>query len=349
MLWRVRPWSFLRATVLAGSAIGIATSGAFAQSLQDLRPGSQITEHLGLTIPNHPSTSEPPAEGQAAFALRKLMQPLEGDASTLPARYKQDAPWWSRNFRGVDFLEPLLPRAAASEGDIGNIVLDSALPYALLTTAFAARSTDQATLTAIGRWGWVGIDERQENYPLEIGLVALGAAGILLPSTLEGGTHYGSVLVDRAVVFVLGFGTAYGTTEILKHAIARRRPNGEDSLSRPSGHATAGFASMAFLSNVLRDTLEPRKESNLGFRILKEVATALPYLGAGYLALERVHGKDHFLTDTLLGGAIGAFSVNMFYAWSFTRSQYGRDWLEHVSIGYDPTLRGIQILVQGRF
>ncbi|MGH7306702.1 MAG: phosphatase PAP2 family protein [Candidatus Rokuibacteriota bacterium] len=151
---------------------------------------------------------------------------------------------------------------------------------------------------------------------------------MFLPSTLEGGKHYGSVVLDRTAVFVLGFGTAYGTAEILKHALARRRPNGEDSLSRPSSHATAGFTTMAFLSNVLRDTLEPEKESDLWLRIIKEVTTALPYLGAGYLALERVHGKDHFRTDTLLGGAIGAFTMNMFYAWSFTRSKYGSSWFQ---------------------
>ena len=62
-----------------------------------------------------------------------------------------------------------------------------------------------------------------------------------------------------------------------------------------------------------------------------------------------MHGKEHFLTDTLLGGAIGAFTMNMFYAWSFTRTKYGRGWFEDVSVGYDPRLRGIEALVHHRF
>jgi hypothetical protein len=85
-------------------------------------------------------------------------------------------------------------------------------------------------------------------------------------------------------------------------------------------------------------------------RILKEVASAaVLYLGAGYMALERVHSNKHFLTDTLLGGAIGAFTTNMFYAWSFTRREQGRSWLEHVSVRYDPGRRGVEVAIAGRF
>jgi len=303
--------SVLCAVLVAGSVIATAASG-LAQSSQDM--------------------------------LRQLVPQLGDDG-----KYKCGDPWWSRNFQGFDFLEPLIPRVAAARGDVGNIVLDSGVPYSLLTTAFAARSTDQATLTQIGRWGWVGIDERQDNWPVLAGLFALAGAGVFLPSTQDGGRYSGDVKFDRAMVLVLGAATAYGTSETLKHVLDRRRPNGEDSLSRPSGHATGGFAAMAFLSNVLRDALAPEKEPDLGVRILKETTTALPYLGASYLALERVHGKDHFLTDTLLGGAIGAFTMNMFYAWSFTRTQYGQSWFERVSVGYDPTLRGFEARVHHRF
>ena len=301
----------LCAILIAGSVIGTATSGR-AQSSQDM--------------------------------LRQLVPQLEDDG-----KYKDGDPWWSRNFQSFDFLEPLIPRVAAARSDVGNIVLGSGVPYALLTTAFAARSTDQATLTEIGRWGWVGIDERQDNWPVLASLFALAGAGVFLPSTQDGGQYSGDVKIDRAIVLALGVATAYGISEPLKYVFDRRRPNGEDSLSRPSGHATGGFAAMAFLSNVLRDALAPEKEPDLGVRILKEATTALPYLGAGYLALERVHGKDHFLTDTLLGGAVGAFTMNMFYAWSFTRTQYGRSWFERVSVGYNPTLRGIGIIVHGQF
>jgi membrane-associated phospholipid phosphatase len=138
-------------------------------------------------------------------------------------------------------------------------------------------------------------------------------------------------------------------TEILKPVFHRKRPDGDGFGSRPSGHATTAFAAMAFLSNIVRDTLRPQDEPNVGVRILKEVASAVPYLGAGYMALERVHSNKHFLTDTLLGGAIGAFTTNMFYAWSFTRREQGRSWLEHVSVRYNPGRRGVEVVIAGRF
>ena len=53
---------------------------------------------------------------------------------------------------GADFLEPFLPVAAIERGDVGRIVLGSAMPYALLITAFAAENTDQSTLREITRW-----------------------------------------------------------------------------------------------------------------------------------------------------------------------------------------------------
>jgi hypothetical protein len=39
----------------------------------------------------------------------------------------------------------------------------------------------------------------------------------------------------------------------------------------------------------------------------------------------------------------------MFYAWSFTRTEQGRNWLEHVSVRYDPARRGVELAIQGRF
>jgi len=96
--------SVLCAMLIAGSVIGTATSG-LAQSSQDM--------------------------------LRQLLPQLADDG-----KYKREDPWWSRNFQGFDFLEPLIPRVAASRGDVGNIVLDSGVPYSLLTTEAAHWSSE---------------------------------------------------------------------------------------------------------------------------------------------------------------------------------------------------------------
>jgi membrane-associated phospholipid phosphatase len=275
----------------------------------------------------------------------------EGALASGPSRleYKAGETWPWRIFEGLDFVEPFLPLAAASRGDVGRIVLNSALPYALLASGFALESTDQSTLAEIGRWKWVSLDEHQDNYPLLYGLIGLAAAGILLPAPEDGTGYSWKLRLDRATVFALGLGTASLETELLKPVFHRTRPNGESFGSRPSGHVTTAFSAMAFLSNVLRDTLRPQEEPNVGLRVLKEVVSALPYLGAGYMALERVHGRDHFLSDTLLGAGLGALTMDAFYASSFTRTEQARSWLGPLSITYDPVRRGIEVAIRGTF
>jgi hypothetical protein len=153
--------------------------------------------------------------------------------------YKFGESWPRRNFEGLDFLEPLWPRVAVARGDVGRVVLNSALPYSLLTAAFAAESTDQSTLAEITRWNWVGIDQAQNNNPLLFGLLALAGASVFLPSPEDGPGYSWALRLDRATVFALGVGTASLQTAILKPIFDRTRPNGTCCTSRPSGHAMA--------------------------------------------------------------------------------------------------------------
>jgi membrane-associated phospholipid phosphatase len=238
---------------------------------------------------------------------------------------------------GVDFLEPLLPVAAFERGDAGRIVLDSALPWALLASSFAARGTDRSTLAEIGRWKWAGVDQSQDNYPMLFGLCALAGASSLIPAPAEDGPFYSWRLrLDRLCVFAASIGIANLEVELLKPVFHRTRPDGNGAASRPSGHAASAFAAMAFLSDVLRDTFRPQDQPNLGLRIAGETVSALPYLGAFYVALERVHGQKHYLTDTLLGGALGAFTTHMLYEWSFLRTELGHGWADSFSLAYVP-------------
>src|SRR5262249_23092883 len=100
---------------------------------------------------------------------------------------------------------------------------------------------------------------------------------------------------------------------------------------------------------VLRDTFHPQDEPNLGLRVLEEVACAIPYLGAGYVALERVHARKHYLTDTLLGAAIGSLTMHLFYSWSFTRLEQQSCWFDMGYVSYDPERKGIQFALVGSF
>ena len=301
-----------------------------------------------------PSARRAVAQGVAPVSSQDVAPLTTAAAAAADARkvvlgYKPGEDWPLSCFEGADFLEPFFPRAAFARGDGGRIVLNSAFPYALLVSSEAIRTTDTGTLAEIGRWRWVGIDDKSDNYPVLYSLVALAGLTTLLPAPEDGDDYSLRLRLDRLTVFAVGIAVTNLETEILKPIYGRRRPNGEGHSSRPSGHSSTAFAAMAFMSDVLRDTFRPYDETNLGLRLLEEIGCAAPYLGAFYVALERVHLRKHFLSDTLLGGAVGAFTMHLFYSWSFTRTELGRGWVDMASIGYNSDQKGLELALMGRF
>jgi membrane-associated phospholipid phosphatase len=83
------------------------------------------------------------------------------------------------------------------------------------------------------------------------------------------------------------YGTAMGTTFILKPTVNRKRPDG-GNWSFPSGHSASAFASASFLD---------RRYGR---------AYGIPtYLAAIVVGYSRVAAKRHFATDVMAGAAIG--------------------------------------------
>jgi hypothetical protein len=77
-------------------------------------------------------------------------------------------------------------------------------------------------------------------------------------------------------------------TEVLKVAVGRERPNGEDNKSFPSGHTSNAFALAAVA------------ERHYGWKI------GVPaYLIAGVVGVSRLHEDKHWLSDVLAGGTVG--------------------------------------------
>lgn len=254
-----------------------------------------------------------------------------------------------RVFQGLDFLEPAVPFVATTRGDWGRVAYNTVLPYTLLASSFAFRKDDKATLKEIGRWKWTGADMKQDNEPLMYGLIALGAASLFLPSPVDGEDYDWQLRADRMFVFAAGLLVTELEVEVLKSVMSRKRPDGSDKKSRPSGHTATTAAAMSFFADVLRDTLRPQDEEVFLHRLWKEAVCGLPYLGVAYMALERVHSKKHFLSDTLLGAALGMFTMHMLYSWSFTRQEQGGGWLQMASIGYNPDMKGIEFALRGEF
>lgn len=81
---------------------------------------------------------------------------------------------------------------------------------------------------------------------------------------------------------------AYGSTAVLKEAVGRERPNGEDHKSFPSGHSSNAFA----LASVI--------ESHYGGK-----AGAIAYPLAAFVGFTRIRSNKRYLSDVVAGATLG--------------------------------------------
>jgi membrane-associated phospholipid phosphatase len=79
--------------------------------------------------------------------------------------------------------------------------------------------------------------------------------------------------------------------EPLKFATHRERPDGSNFQSFPSGHAAVTFATATVL------------ERHLGWR-----KSLLGYAIASYVAMSRIHDNRHYLSDVIVGAAVGSIA-----------------------------------------
>jgi hypothetical protein len=91
--------------------------------------------------------------------------------------------------------------------------------------------------------------------------------------------------------FMLAMGRTVAATYALKYSVREERPNGEDTHSFPSGHASVTFAAAEFI----------RKEYGWGWGVPA-------YLAAGFVGYSRVTSKEHHSWDVATGAAIGILS-----------------------------------------
>ncbi|MEZ0231148.1 MAG: phosphatase PAP2 family protein [Planctomycetota bacterium] len=284
------------------------------------------------------------------FALPASAQPEE--YTFLP--YKNGDSWPGRNFNGVDFLEPFVPVNSARNGEVGRIVLDTAVPYSLLASSFSiSRPEDKAISREIRKWNGLQLDSNLDNYGVLMGYIALSMASMLLPAPEDQYGYNWHLRLDRLTVFTLGMCIPTLIREATVPIFDVPRPDGSNYTStndaRPAGHVAAAFATAAFMSHTLRDWWQPHRETNLLLRIGEEVGIALVYAPAVYVMLERIKSNKHTLVDTLLGAAIGSFTMNLFYSWSFERRELGRGWIDGLDLTYDPDQRGYMLALSGRF
>jgi membrane-associated phospholipid phosphatase len=118
------------------------------------------------------------------------------------------------------------------------------------------------------------------NTPEQIGLsVGTYAAGRIF--AMPKVSHLGMDLIRAQIITEM-------LVEPLKLATHRQQPDGSDHMSFPSGHSAITFAGATVI------------ERHLGWK-----KGLLGYAIASYVAASRLHDNRHYLSDVLLGAAVG--------------------------------------------
>jgi membrane-associated phospholipid phosphatase len=135
---------------------------------------------------------------------------------------------------------------------------------------------------------WIADPEHSFGTSLEGGAAPamVGAAVVVLFATGRAvdGPRYRAMTYDAMHAFLINA----GYTTLLKEVIHRERPNGEDNLSFPSGHASNAF------------TLAAVAERHYGWK-----AGVPAYTLASLVAVSRLQRNKHYLSDVMAGATLG--------------------------------------------
>jgi membrane-associated phospholipid phosphatase len=127
---------------------------------------------------------------------------------------------------------------------------------------------------------------------------------VLSPVIAYGSTFYKDDPQGR-MQFYKSILTNTAITYALKMSVKKERPNAKNNRSFPSGHTSTSFQSAAFL------------HKRYGLK------AAIPlYLGATYVAYNRVDSKNHYTEDVVAGALIGSLSSYYFTRSYRTKKQY---------------------------
>ena len=104
---------------------------------------------------------------------------------------------------------------------------------------------------------------------------------------------------DKAAIYIKSQAINYTSTQLLKHTIRQLRPDGSNDLSTPSGHTSFAFSNATFLAIEYKDELPWIPYASYG------IATSVGLL--------RIANNKHYLSDVLIGAAIGILSTQLTY------------------------------------
>lgn len=114
---------------------------------------------------------------------------------------------------------------------------------------------------------------------------------ILIPTTVLTSTLVYEKGHIGTIQFFKSLASSQIITEGLKLSVNKKRPNGTDNKSFPSGHTAAAFMGASFI------------HKRYGFKY------SIPaYIGSTFVGYSRVHADKHFTEDVIAGGIIGITS-----------------------------------------
>jgi membrane-associated phospholipid phosphatase len=214
-----------------------------------------------------------------AVAPQAPAAPAAGStADPAPALAPDPAPERQDGRRTVGRFVPNLLR-----GTIGIVSTDNVKPLLIggAATGLGAIFDDDVA-------DWIADPDHGFGTSLEDGAApaVVGAAVAVLFATgrAADGPRYRAMTYDWMHAFLINA----GYTTLLKEVIHRERPNGEDNLAFPSGHASNAF------------TLAAVAERHYGWK-----AGVPAYTLASLVAVSRLRRNKHYLSDVLAGATLG--------------------------------------------
>lgn len=155
--------------------------------------------------------------------------------------------------------------------------------------------------TWLAKWAKEGkgptIDQYQafSNYGLTA--LAAGTSGYYVGQAVDG-SKAGLRRLEGYVSAQVG---SLGLVDLSKKLIARKRPDGSEFVSCPSGHTAESFTNAVYLSNDLIHTYGANPAT---------VTLAAVTIGmAAAVGVGRIGGNKHYSSDVLIGGSIGTASA----------------------------------------
>jgi hypothetical protein len=133
-------------------------------------------------------------------------------------------------------------------------------------------------------------------------------ATLLLTPSWDSEDHWGEYTTNKlkgATVIYFADGFSHSASTLIKDHVKRTRPDGSDSRSFPSGHATDVAASRQIIAKNLEYS-----------QIDNGVKNTLSYLNGGittFAIWSRIKADAHFASDALSGYALGSFVSGFIY------------------------------------